>query len=159
MENKHYVNLLSIFFVACIVFFMFASFVFLLFEVSDDLQNIGYGYVLENHIKKNNLSLPFPTSKYKLGYNELRNDELDYDEIFNKEIDEFKYTLFKHYEYVENTYDCKYWAYVWTLYWKYSLKDTMKLKYVTTDNHIFVMVYNELGYCTLDSLEVNCLWV
>ncbi len=125
------------------------AFVMLGQEVSD----INHAIAIQNHVKGHNLSLPFPDTVYA---NDLSLENY-YERTFSQGISDFYDTLLKAYRYEDGTYDCKYWSYVWTLYHKEN-KDRYdwKIDYITTDNHIFVMVRNETGYCIMDQNRLDC---
>lgn len=127
----------------------------LVFMVGENLKIVTYGSMLESHIVNNNLSLPFP--KYWLNdTNPLYYSEVN--KIFNQDLNTFHNTIKNNYYYEVNTYDCKYWSFVWLNYWKYN-KDVYNwdVKFIETNNHIFLMVYNESGYCIMDGNELICL--
>jgi len=122
-------------------------------HMGQPLKNITYGSILSGNIGNKNLTLPFPPNttlylnSYDTRYSHEQNLFMGY---FGKPFDEFKEILNGQFIYTED-YDCKYWAYVWTLYWKENKdKYNWKLDYLTTGNHVFVMVYNESGYIILD---------
>jgi hypothetical protein len=141
----------------CIVIILNSSVVYLGQEIKD----INQGLAISNHIKKNNLTLPFP-NKNKLEWN---NGIYDYNtkiylETFSKDYEEFRIILNSNYYYELGKYDCKYWSYVWTLYWKKNKERyNWKLDFITTENHLFVMVSNESGYIILDgNNQINFMY-
>jgi hypothetical protein len=73
--------------------------------------------------------------------------ESDYD------IDSYHAYLNSNYKYVKNQTDCKYYSLIWALYLE---KHHIEYKFVTTDNHIFVLAYDDKGLCKLDLNEVQC---
>lgn len=136
-----------------VLFFLCAN--ILLMTMGDEFQNINYAVGLENNINDKNLTIPYPSFNVELiGYKSVT-DEVA--ELFGKPIEEYMEFIQEVYYYNES-YDCKYWAYIHSLYFVV-VKDTYdyKLKYIATPNHIFVMLYNESGYCILDGDEYVCL--
>jgi len=117
--------------------------------IGDEIQNVNYAIGLGNHVKDNELNLPLPF---------MSDSSLNgYLKTFNQDIHNFKDIIDNNYIYTLDKYDCKYWSYVWTLWFKNNKdKYNLNIKYITTSNHIFVMVYNDSGYCTLDLFEANC---
>lgn len=122
--------------------------------LGDEIQNINYAIELQNNINKKNLSLPFPNiTNVNLSNSDYKT--FIYNQNFNKNLTEFHKVLKENYIYSYNEYDCKYWAFVWTLYFKENKeKYNWRLKYITTQNHIVVMVYNEKGYIVLDGDDI-----
>lgn len=130
---------------------------FLSIHVSDDVNNINYALMLQNHVGENNLSLPYPSFRQEFSGFDKRFIHKQRKQIMEKNISEFTKIVEKNYEYEKGTYDCKYWSFVWTNYWKFHKEEyNWDMKYITTDNHIFVMVYNSTSYCTFDENNVNC---
>lgn len=129
---------------------------FLFVSLSDEVKNVNYAIALSNHIEENNLILPFP---FKHTIPIVGNTVFDqyttfYLDNFNKGLYDFHELLKQNY-YYDELYDCKYWAYVWTLYYKENKNEhNWHLKYLDTDNHVFVMVYNESGYIIMDGDEM-----
>lgn len=139
---------------------LFATFLLLLNSfivvMGTPIQTLNMGVALESHVKGQNLSLPLP-SVINVSTSQFDPNTQLYLDNFDKPLSEFHEVLKKNYKYEEGTYDCKYWSYVWTLYWK-NKKDeyNWNMEYITTENHVLVMVSNETGYCTFDLDMVNC---
>ena len=147
------VSMFAFVFTIIITFFILLNFVIVF--LGDHVQSINYAIVLQENIKQKNLSLPLPnlsefqTSKFDPATDFYLNN-------FNKPLNEFLPILQQHYVY-NSSYDCKYWAYVWSLYWKTNKdKYNWDFEYLTTENHIFVMVSNSTGYCILDLDDIYC---
>lgn len=122
--------------------------------VSPHINTLVNGYYLEQNVKDKNLTLPFPN------YNLLEKGSFYYaknlNTIFSQNITEFHKNVQNNYVY-NNKYDCKYWAYVWTLYWKNNLRaKDWNLKYMTTKNHIFVMFSKDKEYCVANMHRLDC---
>jgi hypothetical protein len=134
-------------FVLSLTFFILLNFSIVM--IGDEIKNVNYGFSLTSHVKSNNLSLPMPF---------FAGDRLTfYENNFNKSIYDFQEVVINHYIY-NDKFDCKYWSYVWTLWFKENEdKYDLNLKYIDTKNHLFVMIYNDKGYCTLDLFNANCL--
>ncbi|MFW6173092.1 MAG: hypothetical protein ACOC5T_05050 [Elusimicrobiota bacterium] len=125
-------------------------------NIGTQIENINIGFAIESHIKQNNLSLPLP-NVFPVSSSNFDPATDFYLEHFNKPIDEFSKTLNEYYIYEKDTYDCKYWTYVWTLYWKANhQKYDWDLQYGMTKNHIFTIVSNETGYCVFDLNMTDC---
>lgn len=125
--------------------------------MGSDIQDLNIAYSLEKNIKNNNLSLPLPNVDNYLYFGKFDKSSGLFMNEFNKPINEFIITLNNSYIYTLNEYDCKYWSYVWTLYWKQNYKKyNWDLKYITTTNHVFVMVSNETGYIIMDENTIDC---
>lgn len=127
---------------------------YIAFNLGDEYKNIVYTYQIENILKEKNVDMPMPEYVKMDPY-----QSFDAGEFYaNKSVAEFGSEVERYFVYNE-TYDCKYWTYNWAKWWTHN-KDrlNLKMKYVTTDNHMFLMVYNESGYCTLDQDEYKCLW-
>lgn len=155
MKNRIRGYMALIFVIAFISCFLLCT-NFLLMTLGDELQNINYAVGLENNVKNKNLVLPYPDFNQELiGYKSFIDETT---ELFDKPINEYMDFIKEVYVYNE-TYDCKYWAYIHSLYFVV-VRETYdyKLKYITTPNHIFVMLYNETGYCILDGDEYICLY-
>lgn len=122
-------------------------------ELGQEVTDVNQALVLEGHIKSHNLSVPFPDT---FAPNQASLGQY-YRKTFSQDLSDFHETLSKAYRYENGTYDCKYWSYVWTLYHKEN-KDRYdwRLDYITTDNHVFVMTYNETGYCIMDQNRLDC---
>lgn len=130
-----------------VTFFVLLNYTIVL--VGDEVKNVNYAVSLTKNVKVNNLTLPMPF---------LLQDSLTfYDNNFNKSLYDFQEVVSVYYVY-NDLYDCKYWSYVWSLWFKKNKdKYDLNIKYIDTKNHIFVMIYNDSGYCTLDLQNVNCL--
>lgn len=131
---------------------------YFIYFMGQPIKNINNVIGLSNNIEDKNLTLPLP---FLLSSNSpyMTDNTYTYLEYFNLNFEEFKQVLNANYIY-NSDYDCKYWTYVWTLYWKETKdKTNWELDYITTQNHIFVIVSNESGYCVLDGNEQVCLWV
>ena len=125
--------------------------------LSKPVSNINYAMALEKYVKSNNLELPLPNVTYIGDFTTLPPEQAFYLGNFNKDVYEFQEIVKRHYIYNE-LYDCKYWTYVWLLYWKnVRHKYNWDMQIMTTPNHIYLKVYNETGYCILDQTEVFCL--
>lgn len=107
------------------------------FRQKVDMFNLG-----ENFIVKNLNLIP---SQYDI----LNKNNYDL------ELNEFYLILNESYIYTSDEYDCKYWTFVWS-YWAWNHRDKYNFKTITTNNHIFGMIYNDLGYCILDENNVKC---
>ena len=141
----------------CVSLFVFNVFIV---AVGDNIKAINYGYMMQSHVLNNELSFPFPNSQ------ELIDSNIYLDRYAHKEhlvnlplndfIEELRFVYQKYYE--EDTYDCKYWAYVWTLYYQEN-KDRYGwtgIKYLDTPNHIVPVIYSENKYCLMDGDMVMC---
>lgn len=73
--------------------------------------------------------------------------------ISDYDLETYSNYVINNYHYEKGTYDCKYYSLLWALYLE---KHHMKYKFVTTDNHIFVITYHDQGYCVLDLNNVEC---
>lgn len=132
------------------VFFIIVSAIVIL---GDEFETISTFIIIENHLESKNVSLPFPN----FDTNHIMNNEPEY--YLGLPLGEFHEEVKKRFVYDEN-YDCKYWSYVWTLYWQENKdKYNWRLKTIDTDNHVFVMFYNETSYCTADQTNLNCVSV
>lgn len=159
MKNKKLLirNIIVILFVILLFITITISLNYILLVMGDDLQNLNFAVSIEQKIKKENLSLPMPNIiDLSTTSNDYRQDF--YDENFNKNLSEFYKVLQHHYIYDVSFYDCNYWSFVWSLYWK-EKKDfyNWKIKYIYTDNHIFIMVFNESGYIIMDENNLLCI--
>lgn len=125
---------------------------FIFSDMENEYKNVVYTFRIENILKEKNVSMPMPDYKKELY------EHYDIGKFYNGSVEEFGIVINSYYIH-NNTYDCKYWTYQWAKWWMHN-KDRLNLdmKYITTDNHIFLMVYNESGYCTLDGREHNCYW-
>lgn len=122
-------------------------------ELGQEVTDVNQAIALEHHVKSHNLSVPFPDT---FAPNQVSLKQY-YRKTFSQDLSDFHETLSKAYRYENGTYDCKYWSYVWTLYHKEN-KDRYgwNIDYITTDNHVFVMTYNETGYCIMDQNRLDC---
>lgn len=128
--------------------------------VGDEVETLSYGIGLQNYVNNNNLSLPIPQEK-KDNYFYLNNlnskENFIYLNEFSKPLNEYISFIDENFMYDIESYDCKYWSFVHTLYWKLNKdKYDWKLQYLDTDNHIFVMLYNDSGYAILDQNNLEC---
>jgi len=123
-------------------------------KVSDEMQNIYYGNMVQSHTKSNNLTFPLPNDESKIL---LKSNENLIHKYFSMDLYDFDLLLKSKYKYEDETYDCKYWTYVWLSYTLYnSKKYGWSPKIISTDNHLFVMMYNDKGYCIADLDNLNC---
>lgn len=135
---------------------VFTAINYVIFVLGDDIKTLNYAYNIENHLNEINATMPFPDSGF-----DINRAEFDYysdirEYYFTMDFKDFQEIVKLKYEY-SDTYDCKYWTYMWTTYWKYN-KDRYdwKIKYIDTDNHVLAMVYNSSSYCMLDQENVDC---
>lgn len=148
MDNKYKIIYVKFIYIIILSIVVICSLFYSSIIFGDSIKSTSYIYSTENNIKYNNLSLPFPNS-----YN-LKSLNVNY---FDKSLQEFHQELIKNYYYDEN-YDCNYWSFVWGLYWKQNKdKYNWSIKFIDTDNHVFVMVYNLTGYCIMDQVELICM--
>lgn len=138
IKSKRYNKIILI--ILSLILILFYSF-YIIISYSDSVNNLINAYILEKHVKNNKLNLPFP---YNEGYNRYNVIKL-----FNKNLTDFYNDLKLNFKYEQGTYDCKYWSYIWLNWWKFH-KDEYKVKIITLDNHIFVLVYNNNEYIILD---------
>lgn len=59
------------------------------------------------------------------------------------------------YVYTTNELNCKYYSLLWAYYLSYHSEFTYN--FITTPNHVFVMFYNESGYCIADGNDLMCM--
>ncbi len=83
---------------------------------------------------------------------------LDEKNIFGKYASDYDFTTYynyvqENYKYVNETYSCSYYSFMWSLYLE---KKDIEYKFVTTNNHIWVMAYDDKGYCILDLNYTMC---
>lgn len=116
---------------------------------SDKINTIVNVGLIEKHVEDNNLNMPFPNWIEYPGYEKQVNN------LMNKNISEFHYELIDNYKYNED-YDCKYWTYVWTNYWKFH-QDEYDLQVIKTDKHIFAVLSNKDIYCIADQINLICV--
>lgn len=146
--------------IALLILFAFIGWgtVFIIFDenMNSKLHNIIYTYSLEKYVTENNLIVPFPDFKNSTYY---INSDKPIEDFFKLDFESFTYEIQRNFIY-DDLYDCKYWTYIWVMYWFYNYeKYNWKLDIETTDNHVYVKVYNESGYCILDQDNVFCLGV
>lgn len=125
---------------------------YFIFVMGDSIKTYTYAKNIKEHIDENNLNLPFPNPLF----NYTENPDL-LNAIYEMNLTEFTELVKTNYIYSENEYDCKYWAYVWTLYWNNNLyKKGYNLEYIDINNHVFVIVYTDIEYCLFDGDNVIC---
>ena len=98
--------------------------------------------ILKNHFLENDLLL----LDTNIGYDKFTSDW---------DLDEWHNYIKINYRYEEKTYDCKYWALVWALYFE---KHNVEYNFITTSNHIFVIAEFKNKYCTADGDILNCYY-
>lgn len=113
----------------------------------------------QDYIQKNDLKIPLPNIKELVALDGTQTN-IDYaEENFVKYPDpeEFNEEIIKpNFEYNQD-YDCKYWVYVWSVWWDYTKNQhDMEFRTVALDNHIYAVVYDESEYCVLDQNSVEC---
>lgn len=145
-NNKNKIIVSSLILLLSLTIFVFVE---VTFKYNNELENIKNAYVIEDYVEDQNLRLPFP-NWVELGYND--NERIN--NLMNLDIFEFHSKLVDNFIYSE-IYDCKYWSYVWTNYWKYN-KNEYNLKIISTNNHVFVILYNNNMYCIADQDILNC---
>lgn len=123
--------------------------------LGDEIQNVNRGYQLEKYIEKNNLTLPVPVPENNLLFQV--NPKEFFKEKFSLPPNDFKTFINVNYKYELNSYNCKYWSYIYTLYFQENKERfNWKFKYITTENHIFTMIYNQSGYIIGDGKNLEC---
>lgn len=137
-----------------VLFFSMTKYIIIIFGDSvntyESIKNI------QNNLNENNIPKPFPDSFIELKGDEFISTSEIRDHYFSKPFDEFVEIVKDKFVY-SKIYDCKYWTYVWMTYFTYHKDEyNWKAEVIDTDNHMFMMVYNESGYCTLDQDQVNC---
>lgn len=140
------------------VVFMILSLILLsqfILYLGDSINTLSLGVMLRSNVIDNDLNLPYPTFNLKLsGYDNI------YDYIydnFNTSITSYRSYIERNFIYEANMYDCKYWSYIHTIYYTVNReKHNYNMKYITTNNHIFVMIYNDSGYCMLEQDLITC---
>lgn len=154
---KNYLKNIAIYGFVFLVAFLVILFVNLfVLKLGTPIKNINYAMILEDNVYSKNLSLPLPNI-YGISTSQFDPASEFYMNNFDKPISEFHEILNQHYVYEEGTYDCKYWSYVWTLYWKSNYyKYDWDIEYLSTENHIFVMFSNSSGYIIADENNLNC---
>jgi hypothetical protein len=129
-----------------------------LFILGKPINMLETGIMLQNYVSKNNLSLPFPSSHDLEKSYLLTSQDIINNNVVNKTPREFNQNIKKEYIYNSSSYNCKYWSYVWTLYYRFNHeKYNLHINYFTTNNHVFVILYNESMYCTADENLLNCV--
>ena len=142
-----------------VVFVLYSLIIGYTIKMSQDVEDVIMAVQLTEYIDEKDLMLPIPEFYYEkyFSINALnsKGNEIYLNE-FSKPLDEYKTFIQNNFLYDIDSYDCKYWSYVHTLYWKMNKeKYNWKLDYITTDNHVFVMIYNESGYAILDQNNIN----
>lgn len=145
--RNYIINVLIILVLLCVPLLTYSGISIL----GEPVKQIEWGVMLSNHVYSQNLTLPVPNR------NELLiTDELDlYLRITDMNIDEYHNFIKENYYYEDGTYDCKYWAYVWTIWFKGN-SDEWDIKYVTTHDHIFVLFHKKGEYCIADLNRLKC---
>lgn len=115
---------------------------------SSEMDTIKNAVIIEDYVNDNNLNTPFPN------WIHLNNDEEKITELMSLSIFEFHHELNKNFVY-NSYYDCKYWSYIWSNYWKFN-KDEYDLDLIDTEGHIFAILSNENIYCIADQDLLNC---
>jgi len=154
-KQRLIINLTVISIIVCLML-MLSMMNYLFVNVSSEYKTMIYAKELTDNINSKNLTLPIPAADDYITV-EGRFDKRTqiYIDNFDLPLRNFTYFIQQNYYYKEGTYDCKYWSYVWTLYWKQNKdKYDWKMKYIDTENHIFVMVYNSSGYVIMDGNDV-----
>lgn len=142
-----------------LTFILFVCFCTLSIIIGDGINTLSHGIIINNHVNGNNLSVPLPNTDTRTSYVPYKHiREVEYEKYIHLPLENFTKVIQENY-YYDDMYNCQYWSFIWTLYWQEHRNETKwKLEYVDTDNHVFVMVYNDTGYCILDQTEVNCLY-
>lgn len=115
---------------------------------------------LENYVTENKLEIGFYGSPYNVSLLDEQTELIFFEKLFKSDWRTFSKYYTENYFYEKNSYDCKYWAFVWAYYY-YKNYDSFEEKniqfqYVQTENHIFVLLSNLKGYCLIDSGAINC---
>lgn len=77
--------------------------------------------------------------------------------IYDRNIYSFQNLVKLNFRY-DSIYDCKYWSIIWWLYYNENKdKFNWEHKYITTDNHVYNMIYNDSGYCIADQNNLECI--
>lgn len=156
MVSKRILILFAIILSISIILTSFLGINYFIIKASDNIKVINYAYLLPKVLEVKNVSTPFPDSIGQIDLGLYYNQDEIRDYYFNLPIEEFYSILQKKYTYSKD-YDCKYWSYVWSVYYVYNKdKYNWDLEYVDTNNHIFVMLYNESGYCIADLDRFDC---
>lgn len=157
---KNYVRTITIylFVFATVICFLLLLNLFII-KLGSPIKNVNVAIALQNHIDNNNLSLPMP-NVVVLEQSIVSPKTQFYLDNFDKPLYEFYDVLREHYIYEKDSYNCKYWSYVWTLYYKMNYKKyNWNIEYLSTDNHVFVMFSNESGYCIADGDILECMMI
>ena len=131
-----------------IIFIGLFVFFSLLFNYPDKIETLKNTVMIENYVKSNNLNMPLPNWIHINGEEDIIN-------LFNLDLIDFHNQIKLNYVY-SDAYDCKYWAYVWSNYYKFN-QDKYNLKLIATDTHIFTILYNDSMYCLADQDILNCV--
>lgn len=133
------------------LFIVFAFTVAFSVKVAPEVSNIMYAKGLQDIIiEDKNLSLPFPNSRDNPSLNSNLT-HVDYT------LDEMHAMIKQNYVYDKNSYDCKYWAYVWSIWWaENQYRHNFKIDYITTDNHVMVMFSNDSKICIANGQILDC---
>lgn len=142
--NKDLIHLIYIFIICFIIVFGVQT----TFKHAGKIDTLTHTSGIENYVNDNNLNLPFPN------WAELPNNNKYITELMNKNITDFHNSIQLNY-YYDSLYDCKYWSYVWSNWWKYH-KDEYELKTIKTSNHIFIILSNDSSYCIADQNNLYC---
>lgn len=161
MSDKLKLNLLSAGVIFLSLIIISIMLVLLILSIGKEVDTISKAYVLQDYVTDKNLSLPIP-QEFKDDYIVINQaydtkENAIYLREFSKPIEEYKEFIQRNFMYDINSYDCKYWSYVHTLYWKMNYeKYDWNIEYIDTKNHIFVMISNSSGYAILDQDNINC---
>lgn len=160
MSKENQIKFISLSFIIILIITIFTFTYAYTILISKEVRDIAQIHAIENYVDEKNLSLPIPQlykdiyPKYNLGIESK--DNYIYLNEFSKDLPQYREFIKRNYMYDIDSYDCKYWSYVHSLYWKANhLKYDWKIDYITTDNHVFVMIYNESGYAILDQNNIN----
>lgn len=158
-ETLNFIFNISLAILGILIFLtFFGAMKFIIVIFGDSVSMYQHAQVIENKIHSEGIPVPFPDSLFE-SENRAKGFRNTYDVrdyYFNLPFEEFQEIVKDKFVYSE-TYDCKYWTYMWTAYWKYNKdKYNWGMKYISTDNHLFAIVYNETSYCTLDQDVVIC---
>ena len=129
----------ALLYIVCFIIVMEFA-IFFSFRYGNAVNNAINGYGLENYVNENNLNLPFPYKNSFIGLNETG--------LLMSNISIFYHYLLLNYKY-DDKYNCKYWSYVWLNWWKFH-KDNLKLRIISTKNHVFIIMYNKSEYIIAD---------
>lgn len=138
LEKKEYIFLLIIFLLMLISFIV----------------GVGFKEHYEKQIILNELKSNFVSKNLS-----ILDEPLDINLDYNKKLYESDKDIYSYSQYIENNYfydenyNCQYYSFIWSLY---AIKHNLDYKFITTDNHIFVLIYNETGYCLADGNNLTC---